>query len=1192
MSKVRANLKINSIQSVFTVMILPHQAVVYLDAVIRTLYRLGRSKKSLLEWTTASKTESISPNSLGAYFQYMMFPVLLGLMILAVSVFTVPHYLWIMIPFSLLWTGSPIYVWYASRPVKVRHIPFSEDEKLKLRTYARRTWFYFERFVNEDHSWLPPDNYQEDPPLSPVDRTSPTNIGLALVSVHVAYNMGYITFGELLERQQNTLESMSKLERHKGHFFNWYETKLGEALSPRYVSTVDSGNLAASLIVVKEAVKQGMQSRGINKKLWSGMQDTIITLREIFESYNKHDVLPQQSHERITLFTSSMMDKLRNINGSDTFERLTLLKSLKEDATKLSAVDLLPMGSRLGDREMSDLYFWLESPLKQIENAILEYRCITSSKDVDLRKFSPNELYELKRTENSNQPCVRLLKKWKSQAEYIITSCETFTDEMDFSFLYLKKRGLFSIGYNEEKAQLDKGTYDLLASEARIASYFAISKGDIPVEHWFRLSRRLTSLNQNEILLSWSGTMFEYLMPLLFMRSYPDTLMSHTYHNVIQWQQEYGKQRNQPWGFSESAYHFLNIDMHYQYRAFGAPGLGLKRGLAEEYVVAPYATMLALMVKPKISLENLKEIEQLGGLGLYGFYDAVDFTPSHLSDKVPFKVVKTYMAHHHGMSLIAIENLLNEWSINHYFHSDAKVRGCELLLQEKIPMGIPIKEPHPIDVELEPGEQETVQNIVEPSGIDELDISPPRLHILSNGSYSTFVTHAGTGSSKCRGIALNSWDPDPTIDPSGMFFYIKDLKTDRYWSAMHQPVKCKPDRYDTWFHNGKIVTSRVDDWIETTTEICVSPDHEIEFRKIILTNYSDRIRNLELTSYAEVVLNRLEDHRSHPAFSKLFVQTDYLAEHHSVIAKRRPRSDDEKPVWLIHTFAGHDQDNVSEPLQFETERSNFIGRGRSLGNPAAMDKGYKLKGSLGNVSDPIVSLRETIELEPGEKIQFTFGLGMAYSREEAVHIADIYDNQHATNRAFDLATVYSTVELNHIDITPKQAHYYQKLASYALYSDPKFRGNEKRLKENRKKQQDLWAYGISGDLPLFVFRINDTDQLKRVKTLLKAHAFWRLKGLETELLILNDHPPSYADEVQEAIHQSIETSMDRERLNKRGGVFVHKTDKMPENDLTLILSVAHAVFEQKLPTCSNLYRHPKQLPGITTLNRTNTQYRL
>ena len=1169
-SKVRSNLKINSIQAVFTVMILPHQTVVYLDAIFRTLYRISRSNKSLLEWKTASMTESASPDSVGTYFRYMMFPVLLGLMILVVSVFTVPHYLWFMIPFFLLWTGSPIYVWYASQPVKVQQVPFSEEEKRLLRTYARRTWFYFERFVNEDHSWLPPDNYQENPPLTPVDRTSPTNIGLAMVSVHVAYNMGYITFGELLERQQKTLESLSKLKRYKGHFFNWYETKQGEVLNPRYISTVDSGNLAVSLIVVKEAVKQGMKSRGINKNIWSGMQDTINTLREIFESYNKKDALPQQLYEEITLFTSSMMDKLNNFSVSEPFERLTLLKSLKDDAAELSAVDLLLIDNRLDDQEVSDLKFWLEIPLKQIHNVILEYKCTAISKDTDLSKFSPNELYELKITKKGDEQSIRLLKKWQKQAEYIITACERFTDEMNFSFLYLKKRGLFSIGYNEESAQLDKGTYDLLASEARIASYFAIAKGDIPVEHWFRLSRRLTRLNQKETLLSWSGTMFEYLMPLLFMRSYPETLMSHTYHNVIQWQQEYGKQRKKPWGFSESAYHFLNIDMHYQYRAFGAPGLGLKRGLAEEYVVAPYASMLALMVKPKIALENLEEIEQLGGLGLYGFYDAVDFTPSHLSDKAPFKVVKTYMAHHHGMSLIAIENLLNEGSINNYFHSDAKVLGYELLLQEKVPMGIPVKEPHPIDVELEPGEKEAVQNIVEPSGIDELDISPPRLHILSNRSYSTFVTHAGTGSSKCRGISLNSWDPDPTIDPSGMFFYIKDLKTNRYWSAMHQPVKSKPDRYDTWFHNGKIVTSRVDDWIETTTEICVSPDHEIEFRKIILTNYSERVRNLELTSYAEVVLNRMEDHKSHPAFSKLFIQTDYLADHHSIIAKRRPRSDDEKPVWLMHIIAGLNQDNASEPLQFETERSNFIGRGRSLSNPAAMDHGYKLKGTLGNVSDPIVSLRKTIELKPGEKIQFTFGLGMAHSREEAVHIADIYDNQHATNRAFDLATVYSTVELNHIDITPKQAHYYQKLASYALYSNPKFRGNEKRLKGNRKKQQDLWAYGISGDLPLFVFKINDAVQLKRVKTLLKAHAFWRLKGLETELLILNDHPPSYSDEVQEAIHHSIETSMDRERLNKRGGVFVHKTDMMPENDLTLILSVAHAVFEQKLPDLYNI----------------------
>ncbi len=677
-------------------------------------------------------------------------------------------------------------------------------------------------------------------------------------------------------------------------------------------------------------------------------------------------------------------------------------------------------------------------------------------------------------------------------------------------------------------------------------------------------------------------------MPMLFMRTYPDTLISHTYDNVLHWQRDYGGKRNRPWGFSESSYYFLNIDMHYQYRAFGAPGLGLKRGLADEYVVAPYASILSLMVEPKTSIENLKEIEKIGGLGLYGFYDAIDYTPAHLTDKESYKVVKTYMAHHHGMSLMAIENLLNNWSVNNYFHSDLRVRGCELILQERIPRGVPIKEPHPIDAELEPGEKESVRNIVEHSGINELDKNPPRLHILTNGSYSTFVTHAGTGSSRHNGVAMNGWESDPTIDPLGLFFYIKDTETGRYWSGMHQPVKRKPDRYDTWFHNGKIVSSRVDNWIETTTEICVSPDDPIEFRKLSLTNYSDRKRTLEVTSYAEVVLNRPEDHRVHPAFSKLFLQTEYLEEHHAIIVKRRPRKEEESPLWLIHTFADQDTEDLSEPLQFETDRANFIGRGRSLSNPLAMDREYRLEGALGNVLDPIVSLRKKIVISPGEKVELTFGLGFANSRDEAVRLSDMYDNQHATNRVFDLASVYSTVALNHIGITPKQAHYFQKLASYLFYADPAFRADESILRSNRKKQHELWAYGISGDHPLIIFRIDDIDQLKGVKTLLKAHAFWRMRGLESELLFLNDHAPGYVDEVQEVIQQAIESSIERDMMNKRGGVFVRRSDIINEDDMTLLLSVAHVIFNKKLPDL--LKPHDRSDPSSWFYNEETEDY--
>ncbi len=1170
MVKVRDNLKINTIQAIATVIILPHQAFIQLDAVYRTLYRLIISKRSLLAWTTFSHLEQISINSFLAYLKIMVLPVLLGIGIYITAIVKIPVYLWIVTPFFLLWSSSPLFVWYISQSIKKRKVSISEEERVKLRMYARRTWFYFERFVNEEHYWLPPDNYQEDPPLPIVERTSPTNIGLALVSNQTAYNMGYITIGVLLERQQKSLNAILSLEKYNGHLFNWYETRLGEVLNPRYISTVDSGNLAASLIVTKEAIKKVMDTKGINKNFSRGLQDTLLTILEIFSDYKKEGVIPDPLYFQIEQFTSLMLNKLKRKDKKAEPLNLDLLRDLKKDAVDLCAINLLPLGSSLDDRMMENLLFWIESPLKHIEHALDEYKCLRAGENFDINDHSPEELGYLFKDKSKDQSCNELLEKWQTQAEEIIAQTEKLINEMDFSFLYQKKRGLFSIGYNQDIAQYDKSTYDLLASEARIASYIAISKGEVPVEHWFRLSRRLTSINREETLLSWGGTMFEYLMPLLFLKSYPDTLMSHTYQNVIDWQKKYGDNRGLPWGHSESAYYFLNIEMHYQYRTFGVPGLGLKRGLADEYVVAPYASMLALMVESKNSIQNLADIKKIGGLGLLGFYDSIDYTPSHLHDKTPFKIVKSYMVHHHGMSLIAMDNFLNDWTISDYFHEDLRIKSCELLLQERIPRGQPIKEPHPIDAELEPGEKTSVQNIARHSGINELDISPPRLHTLSNGDFSAMITHAGTGYSGSKGMVLNAWKPDATIDPLGLFFYIKDTESNEFWSAMHQPVKRRPDRYDTWFHNGKVVCSRVDEWIETTTEICVSPDHRIELRKLTLTNYSDRERTLEVSSYAEVVLNRLMDHNAHPAFSKLFIETAYLEAHHAIIAKRRPRSKDEKPKWLIHTLACNYQDDQNAALSFETERANFIGKGRSLSNPEAMDEGNSLKGFQGNVSDPIVSFRKQITLQAGEKIQLTFGLGFTESYEAAIKMADMYDNQLAVNRAFDLATIYGSVELSHLAIKTEQAHYFQKLAAYIFYADPTFRAEEYHLLINEKKQQDLWAYGISGDFPLIIYRVNEASQIKQVKLLLKAHSFWRKRGLDSELLIINEHVPDYIDQIQESIQVAIESSLERDVFSKRAGIFILRADKIRDEDMTLLLSVAQAVFNKKLPDLSKL----------------------
>jgi len=709
-----------------------------------------------------------------------------------------------------------------------------------------------------------------------------------------------------------------------------------------------------------------------------------------------------------------------------------------------------------------------------------------------------------------------------------------------------------------------------LASEARLASFIAIAKGEVPPEHWFRLSRRLTSIEKNEILLSWGGTMFEYLMPLLYMSRFDQTLLSNTYENVVTWQRNYGSLRNRPWGFSESGYSILNLELHYQYRAFGVPGLGLRRGLAEDYVVAPYASMLALMIQPKEALKNLEKLKEEGAYGTNGFYEAVDYTPGRTNGNgqtnAGKSVIKMYMAHHQGMSLLSMVNILQDNVLQRLFHDHPLVRSCELLLQERIPRGFPIKEPRPIDVELEPAEEEEVRDSVDHAGIEDLDDTPPRTHILSNGRYSTLLTHAGTGYSTFDETMLTRWRPDVVQDRHGFFFYVRDLESGEYWSVGHQPVRRKADRYDSWYHAGKVQTARVDNWIESFMEVCVSPEDDIELRKITLTNYSDRQRTIELTSYAEVVLNTQQADMSHPAFSNLFVQTEYVQEHHSVLARRRPRESEEEAMWLVHTIASEDITGEGNALQVETDRANFIGRSRSLENPRVMDEGVELSGAIGNVKDPILSLRRIVTLDPGEKKNITFGLGRVTNREDAIAMGDRYDNPYATDRVFELASIYGSVELEQLNMSSEQANYFQRLAGHLVFNSRDLRANEEILKRNRKQQPGLWAHSISGDVPILVYHIEDTKFIREVGLLLKAHAFWRQKGLKVDLVFMNDHPPSYVDELQEAIHQQIQFSSERQRYRERGGVFVLRSDELNPEERTLIDTVANVVLKGKLPS--------------------------
>ncbi len=1158
--KVKADMKINTMQAITTLMFLPHQGYVALDAIGRTLWRMIYSEKLLLEWVSSSQTEKASGGGIGTYYKKMWVNTFWSAICVALAILFQPQVLFLVVPFVLLWTSAPYFAWRMSVELKSKKRELKEDDIKELRMYGRRTWHFFDRFINEEHSWLPPDNYQEDPFLGSVKRTSPTNMGLALTALVTAYDAGYLMLDEFLDKLGNTLGSMRLLEKYKGHFYNWYDIENRELLNPKYISTVDSGNLAGSLIVVKQALQSMENDRWPNPAFWEGFRETIWVLDDIAHTLKLNrkssTELWDELHDIIGKLKSYIL-RDENIGVQDWKNKLITLKGV---ALELDEFEIEQLLSEKSEVEMADIAFWFERPLHQIQKALDEIKKVEQD-----RHFKGWSAFGEKNLVLKDLKTEEAAVGWFSRMRKFSGWCHEMVYDMDFALLYKRDRKLFSIGYNVDRASLDESTYDLFASEARMASYLAIAKGEVSPEHWFSLSRRLTSINRNEILLSWGGTMFEYLMPLLFMSRYEETLLSNTYENVVKWQKNYGNSRDYPWGFSESGYGVLNLELHYQYRAFGAPGLGLKRGLAENYVVAPYASMLALMVDPESSLDNLRKLKKEGAFSLYGFYESVDYSNQINEPDSEKTIVKMYMAHHQGMILLALSNVLGNNRIQKLFHKDPLVQSCDLLLQERIPRGIPIKEPRPIDVELEPGEEKEDQVEVDHAGQQSLSDTPSRTHILSNGRYSTVVTHTGSGYSYCDNLTLTRWRPDRVHDHYGFFFYIKDLESNKYWSMGHNPVGRKADRYDSWFHPGKVQIARVDEWTESFMEVCVSPEDNIELRKLTITNYADRKRSFEISSYAEVVINEQEADLSHPAFSNLFVQTDHIPEHHALVAKRKPRGEEEKPAWLVHTLAAEDNNGRMGPMQFETDRGAFIGRGRDLREPVAMEPDHKFKGTLGNVPDPIFSIRKTIELKPGGKTSLTFGLGKANTREEVVSMADRYDSPYATDRVFKLASIYGKVELDHIGLNGRQANYFQKMAGAIMYGSETLRAGENLLKKNRKTQSGLWSFGISGDLPILIYSIHDIEYLRYVELLLKAHSLWRMKGFDVDLVIINDHPPSYIDELQDSIHDHIQKSMERQRINKRGGIFVLRSDEMQSEDRVLLFSVAEAVLEGHLP---------------------------
>ncbi|MDA3821856.1 MAG: hypothetical protein PF450_04485, partial [Bacteroidales bacterium] len=747
---------------------------------------------------------------------------------------------------------------------------------------------------------------------------------------------------------------------------------------------------------------------------------------------------------------------------------------------------------------------------------------------------------------------------------------------------------LFAIGYNVSERRRDSSYYDLLASEARLCSFVAIAQGQVPQENWFALGRQLTTAGGDPVLLSWSGSMFEYLMPLLIMPEFKSSLLGQTYKTVINSQIEYGKQRNVPWGISESGYYLIDASLNYQYRAFGVPGLGLKRGLADDLVVAPYATVLALMVEPVEACKNLQRLTTEGFEGKYGLYEAIDYSKSRIPHGNSHATIKSYMVHHQGMSLLSLSYLIHDRPMQRRFNVEPLFASTSLLLQERIPKARAF---YSHTTELPESQMQSVSLDMPIRLIDTYDTIMPEIQLLSNGRYKVMVTNSGGGYSSWNDLSLTRWREDSTCDNSGSFCYIQDVESREFWSTSYQPTLKKPDNYEVIFSEGKAEFRRSDKGIESYVSIVVSPEDDIELRRTRITNRSKKSRVIEITTYSEVVLATQASDELHPAFGNLFVQTEINHDLNAILCHRRPRSASEETPWFFHLVVLYGAE--ASEISYETDRSAFIGRWNSIVDPSAMNQNESLSGSEGSVLDPIVSIRYRVILKPDESATFDIVSGIGECRNDALHLIEKYHDRRLANRVFDLAWTHSQVVLRQLNAREEDAQIYSRLGGSIIFSHSTLRAESGLISLNNQGQSGLWGYSISGDVPIVLLKIENNNNINLVRQMIQAHKYWRLKGLIVDLVIWNEEYTGYRQLLHDQIVDLLSTGAEKQTSDGPGSIFVRSTDQISDEDKILIQSAAHIIISDSWGTLSEQInrkvRTIKTLPKLNILRQSRKE---
>lgn len=1218
------------------IVFLPHEAAVIIDAVARVIVRTTITHKHLLQWTSAANTAvGFSSRSLrGVLWREMFWSPLLAIGIAALVAWLRPTALPVAGPVLVAWALAPEIARWLSTPRPSRSAPLEVEDIKRLRILARRTWLFFETFVGPADQWLPIDNYQEVPREQTAHRTSPTNIGLMLLSTLSAFDLGYIGPSELALRLRRSFDSIGRLTHYRGHLLNWYETKNLEPLLPRYVSTVDSGNLAGCLLALKNGCHDAAQGLVISAQAWLGLGDSLALVEDSLATLEGRVDASKFSPESADAASALgavlarlhlLIEGSRDASMATAYARLVtlcdetsvdlnrvLLTLLQTGVYRHEVDHLSPLRTAMGcleqhlqqlRREIDSMVPWLsltEEPAGRTLDLsatlrLHEVPAAAQRLGAELETWASEQRRLGPLSDELERSVARLHEAFERGGESAtalrdeLSSLANRADReaygMDFRLLFDSERKLFHIGYHVTDDRADPHYYDLLASEARLASYFAIIKRDVPESHWYALGRPMTRVGGGPTLLSWGGTMFEYLMPSLLMRSRQGTLLQQSTESAVDAQIAYGGRKRVPWGISESAYARLDAHQTYQYRSFGVPGLGFKRDLEADLVVAPYASVLAVSLRPRAVADNITRLDSMGMGGTYGLFEAIDFRPDPAMETgtEPYAVVRSYMVHHQGMLLVALDNYLNEQVMVGRFHAEPSVCAGEMLLNERAPTTAPAEWPLVATPDGD-GDGETATSLPVSTPWSPEAQGRPQAFVFGNGRLSTVLTDRGGGGLRWHGLALTRYQPDPTCDGDGIWFYVRDEDRGITWLATSEQGRTTYDAYKAEFHQR-------DYGISVHVAIAVAPEDDVELRRVTLHNESDRPRRLSLTSAGEPVLLDAADAATHPAFGRLFIESEPVAVLDALVFTRRPRSDNEGPAVLVHRLV-----REGEAVKFggyQTDRTDFFGRCRSVRSPRWLaDSSTTAQGRVGAVIDPWMALTADLALAPNQSVTFAFVTTVARSRSAAVALAAQYGSMQVVRWAFHDAQRQSPGRLARTGVGPGLLPTVQRLFSALLFVDPTFRAPPSAgpsVEAPLPCKNAFWGQGISGDLPMVVMRVGDPGAML-VHEVVLAQRYLRSCGAAFDFVIMDEEPSGYINDGVGTLRYSLAQVDVGGWLGRRGGIHILSVAQFDEQARRRLEATARVVLDTRDGSLADqMGRHETRPPGLPRFEPTRVR---